>query len=64
MITEAFKYQHFSTGAVELAPPHDSQRVAEAIEKLLSKFGFEGAYTISATTDSGSNIKKACEELL
>ena len=54
----------FSSGAVELAPPHDSVRVSDAIDQLLRRFGFDGRYTISATTDSGSNIKKACEEYL
>lgn len=55
---------HFSTGAVELEPPHDARRIADSIDELLKRFGCTGGYKLSATTDSGSNIKKACEVML
>lgn len=65
VIDPDFNYIHFSTGAVELEPPHDARRVADAIDTLLAEFGKDKeGYKISATTDSGSNIRKACEEIL
>ena len=64
-VDKQFQYYMFSTGAVELPPPHTAPLMAEIINAQLKKFGFTpGLYKISATTYSGFNIHNACEEQL